>query len=81
VGVGYRGGRVLEGLVTGCRGGDAECDKARGARSSVVARIFTGRGGGVGGCNETTEEVEAAGDGMERTSATGSALKWVRRPL
>jgi len=28
-----------------------------------------------------SEEVEGAGDGMERTSAMGSALKWVRHPL
>jgi len=29
---GLRGGGVLAGLVTGCRGGDAEWDKARGVR-------------------------------------------------
>jgi len=41
-----------------------------------------GRGGGVDGPGDAaSEEVEDAGDGMERTSATGFSLKWARRTL
>jgi hypothetical protein len=41
-----------------------------------------GRGGGVDGPGDgASEEVEDAGDGMERTSATGFGLKRARRSL
>lgn len=43
---------------------------------------MSGRGGGVDGPGDgLSEEVEEAGDGMERTDATGSGLKWARRCL
>ena len=65
------------GLVTEGRGGDAvEWDGAGGDEEFGGEKVGPGRGEGVDGPDDrASEDVEEAGDGMERTSAVGLGRK------